>query len=104
MLKTIGLVIILSAGILQAEEVSTVPDGAPQIQHVARRGFHPLKAIQRMHDRLVNAAVGLSSVGIDQPADRMDEVDTTFVPKPLFSEAPRPACGNLQLTAVVLRQ
>jgi hypothetical protein len=104
MLKTIGLVIILSAGILQAEEISTVPDRAPQTQHSMRRGFHPLNTIQRMHERLVNAAIQLSSVGIDQPAERMDEVDVTFVPKPLFSEAPRPACGNLQLTAMVLRQ
>ena len=63
-----------------------------------------MKAIQRLHDRLVDGAIQLSSVGIDQPADRMDEVDVTFVPKPLFSEAPRPACGNLQLTAMVLRQ
>lgn len=95
MLRIIGLVILLSAGLLSAEEINVpaVP-AQPQPQRVTR-GFHPLKAIQRLHDRFVDVAVNLSSIGIDQPADA--PVSVSF-----SSAAYHPACTEVQLTAMLL--
>jgi hypothetical protein len=96
MLRSLGLFILLGAGLAQAEELGVAPDRAPsfQQQHL-KKGFHPLRAIRHMHDGFVNMAIHLSSVGIDQPADLP-------VPEPLLAEAQHPACANVQLTAMLI--
>jgi hypothetical protein len=96
MLRVLGLVIIMSAGLAQAEEAGVMLD-RPETSHAqaqVKKGFHPLRAIRRTHDGFVNMAIGLSSIGIDQPPDAP-------MPVVLTSEAPRPACMNLQLTAML---
>jgi hypothetical protein len=94
MLRILGLAILLSAGLAQAEEASVASDRYVQSEQPVRKGFHPIKAIRRVHDRFVNMAIGLSSVGIEEPADPPASAT-------LLSAASHPACTNVQLTAVL---
>ena len=95
MLRIIGLVVLMSAGLAQAEEVSAAVESSPQIQQHVRKGFHPFNAIRGLHDRFVNAAIHLSSIGIDQPADVEERA-------PLLSETRHPACTTGVLTAMLI--
>lgn len=103
MLRTLGLVVMFSAGIVAAEEANSVLDRPTQTEH-RHRGFHPLRSIQHLHDGLVNGAIGMSSIGIEQPKDRLDEMELRAIPKSFVAEIRRPACANPQLTAMVLPQ
>jgi hypothetical protein len=95
MLRILGLAILLSAGLAQAEEARVASDRSVQSEQPVRKGFHPVKAIRRLHDRFVNMAIDLSSIGIDQPADPPASAT-------LLSAANHPACTNVQLTAMLL--
>lgn len=97
MLRVLGLIVLFSIGMLQGEEVNVTPETSTPRRIDVRRGFHPVKAIHRIHDGLVNGAIGLSSMGIEQPADPIDRTDAA---RPLFSEN-HPACTAVQLTALL---
>lgn len=38
----------------------------------AKRSLSPVRGIRKLHDGFVNLAINLSSIGIDQPAARLD--------------------------------
>jgi hypothetical protein len=95
MLRIIGLVVMLSAGLAQAEEVNAAVESPVESRQQVKKQFHPVRSIRRLHEHFVNLAIHLSSIGIEQPPEPP-------APTLVLAETDRPgACTNLQLTALL---
>lgn len=54
----------------------------------AKRSLNPLKGIRKLHEGFVNLAINISSIGIDQPAVRLDDPRSTADARPQQASSP----------------
>ena len=76
MIKFTVAFILLASGLYAESASSSAPNPPEQRVCKVKKTINPLRAIKRGHDKLVDAVIHMSSLGIDQPP-YSDNIEST---------------------------